>query len=48
MTALCPTYTLDLLVTGTGIWSWVGLDNVCIPGVLEPATRGAERAGAKK
>ena len=42
------TYTLDLLVTGMGIWSWVGLDNVCIPGVLEPATRGAERAGAKK
>lgn len=27
------TYTLDLLVTGTGIWSWVALDNVCIPGV---------------
>jgi alpha-D-xyloside xylohydrolase len=41
-------YTLDLLLTGTGIWSWVGLDNVCIPGVLETATRGVERAGAKK
>ncbi|MCY2994470.1 MAG: hypothetical protein NTY19_42380 [Planctomycetota bacterium] len=29
-----PAYTLDLLVTDTGIWSWVGLDNVVIPAIL--------------
>lgn len=35
-------FTLDLLVTGRGIWSWVGLDNVCIPGELQARTKSPE------
>ena len=40
-------YTLDLLVTGKGLWSWVGLDNVAIPGITLTSSKVRKETGAK-